>query len=116
MEEWAEVEEPTYSTKDGKWVVVEVVVRKNDSGEVRTFATSEILRNDESEPSTYVWRLGNNSCDCNRRLLFAETAGEDADAVTDAFCGEGAYSVRLRNPKTGRVYYSEFEPDECEPF
>ncbi len=68
----------------------------------------EILMDGDENPGYYVWSDGNYGCDCNRRLFFARAAGEEAD--WDGECSKGFYSVRLRNKKTGRVFYSEFDP------
>lgn len=114
MEEWTEDEDARHPLKDGKWVKVDAVIRENATGIVRVFETSEILCDGEVEPNPVNWTEGNFSCDCNRILFFGYAAGETFGETEshDGCAGEGAYSVRLRNPKTGRVYYSEFEPDE----
>ena len=71
---------------------------------------SAIPRTGADMPSTYIWEDGNYSCDCNRRRFFARANDEDKDL--DRPCGYDRYSVRLRNAKTGRVYYDEFVPTE----
>lgn len=36
------------------------------------------------------WLTGNDSCDCNRRVMFAEAGGEEAE---HGECGDSAYEV-----------------------
>lgn len=106
-EEWEEVAVPTHPQKNGKWVATVVEIRDNATGIVREHQSFSILVNGDIEPSSYIWEYGNYSCDCNRCLFFAHAAGEDEDRERD--CGNGAYSVRVRNKKSGRVFYSEFD-------
>jgi hypothetical protein len=107
MEEWETVDVPTHPQKDGNWVATVVEIRDNDTGIVREYQNADILTDGGAEPSSYIWEDGNYSCDCNRRLFFARAAGEDEDWDSD--CSDGLYSVRVRNKKSGRVFYSEFD-------
>ena len=97
---------PTHRLKVAKWVSVIAEIRENSTGEVREYRTKDILRDFESEPSEFTWSDGNYACDCNRALFFARANNEPEDWETS--CSDGKFSVRLRNAKTGRVYYDEF--------
>jgi hypothetical protein len=92
-----------------KWVSVIAEIRENATGEVREHRSDEILDDGEETPNTYMWEEGNYSCDCNRRLFFERANGEDEDI--DSQCTGGKFSVRLRNAKTGKIYYDEFDPE-----
>ncbi len=107
MEEWETVEVPTHPQKDGKWVATVAEIRDNATGIVREYQDDAVLMNGDAEPSVFIWEDGNYSCDCNRRLFFARAAGEDED--WDSECSDGLYSVRVRNKRSGRVFYSEFD-------
>ena len=107
MEEWETVDVPTHPQKDGKWVATVAEIRDNATGIVREYQSHAILMDGDDEPSSYIWEDGNYSCDCNRRLFFARAAGEDE--AWDRACSDGLYSVRVRNKKSGRVFYSEFD-------
>lgn len=105
MEEWEIVEVPTHPQKDGKWVATIAEIRDNATGIVSEYQNDAILTDGDAEPSAYIWEDGNYSCDCNRRLFFARAAREDEDLK----CSDGLYSVRVRNKRSGRVFYSEFD-------
>lgn len=107
MDEWEELEVPTHPIKGGKWVAIVAEIRDNATGVVRQYQSDDILMRGDAEPSSYVWEDGNYSCDCNRRLFFARAANDDENF--DSECSYGLYSVRLRNKKSGRVFYSEFD-------
>ncbi len=107
MEQWTEVDVPTHPLTNAKWVDVAAEIRNNATGVVRDYRTIAILYDAEDAPSDFPWRDGNNGCDCNRALFFAQS---DGDPDPDRPCGEGRYSVRVRNPLTGRVFYDEFQP------
>ena len=107
MEEWEIVDVQMHPQKDGKWVATVAEIRDNTTGIVREYQNDAFLTNGDAEPSAYIWEDGNYSCDCNRRLLFARAAGEDED--WDGGCSDELYSVRVRNKKSGRVFYSEFD-------
>jgi hypothetical protein len=79
----------------------------NSTGVVREYAIDGLTEADGVTPSDWMWEGGNYSCDCNRRLFFARAAGEDEDWYGG--CGDVAYSVRVREAKTGRVFYNEFD-------
>lgn len=107
MEEWEVVDIPTHQLQYAKWVATVAEIRDNATGIVREYQNDAILEDGDFEPSAFIWESGNYSCDCNRRLFFARAAGEDEDWDSD--CSDGLYSVRLRNKKSGRVFYSEFD-------
>ena len=105
IEDWKEADDWN-PPKDGKWVWTIVEIRQNSTGTIREYASRELLMDGEDTPCTYLWSEGNYACDCNRGDFFAQANDEDKDY--DGGCGDTAYSVRLRNKKNGRVYYSEF--------
>jgi len=107
MEEWEEVSALTHPVKGGRWVATVAEIRCNATGEVREHETHETMMDGAEDPGDYIWSDGNYGCDCNRRLFFARAAGEEED--WDSGCSEGLYSVRVRNKKSGRVWYSEFD-------
>jgi hypothetical protein len=107
MEEWEVVDIPTHRLKGAKWVATVVEIRNNATGDVREHRDDSIMEDGETEPSSFMWEDGNCACDCNRRLFFARSAGEDEDWESE--CGHGAFSVRVRNKRSGRVFYSEFD-------
>lgn len=102
--EISDIENPP---KGMSWVRSVVEVRKNDTGEIREFVNDyELLEIGDSAPSTFMWADGNYSCDCNRALFFLR-AGEEDDSEDETPCGDGAYSVRVRNKLSGKVIYDE---------
>jgi hypothetical protein len=87
-------------------VWIDVQIRHNESGEVRTTREWAIYEPQDGEtPNAFMYEEGNYSCDCNRHLFFHRAVGVEPD---DHDCGDGAYSVNLVNPKNGQVYYQEF--------
>ena len=107
MEEWEEVDIPTHRLKDAKWVATVAEIRNHATGVVREYQDNSIMEDGAPEPSSFIWEDGNYACDCNRKLFFARAAGEDEDWERE--CSDGLYSVRVRNKKSGRVFYSEFD-------
>ena len=70
----------------------DVLIRKNATGEVRTYRTDECDWYENDEGSTrWMWMEGNYQCDCNRSLFFARAAGEPDPA--DVECGDDAYTA-----------------------
>ena len=110
-EEWEEWEEsevlPTHPIKNGRWVVSVAEIRCNATGEVSEYEGPELLMDGDESPNTHIWSDGNFGCDCNRRFFFSRAGGKDEDGNGE--CSEGLYSVRVRNKKSGRVFYSEFD-------
>ena len=113
MEEWIHVKKlPPHDKID--WIRIIAVIRENASGEIRERETDGIL--DENGPSIFIWEDGNYSCDCNRYLFF--TYGDEDDELREvkelllgddgAECGHERYSVNLKNPVTGKIFYQEF--------
>lgn len=111
MNQWLDSDtNKTDPLEDGKrWVRAIAHIRKNSTGEVRLYNTSEILDAGENYPSAYMWEEGNFSCDCNREIFFEEVVGKEATEFPG--CQDGHYSVNLENPATGELYYVEYEPD-----
>lgn len=95
----------THPMEGCTWVRAIAHIRLNATGEVRKYATSEVLQEGDKYPSVFNWEENNYACDCNRALFFARAKGEDEP---DVECGDGLYSVNLYNAKTGEVYYNEF--------
>lgn len=81
-----------------------VEVRNNATGEVRVDKT-HAWEDDEIGSSEYIWSEGNFSCDCNRSLFFARSAGGKPDP-SEATCGDDAFSVRIKDA-TGTVLYED---------
>lgn len=80
---------------------------------IRCVATGEIREDPHSSPyddelcgvNPWWWSDGNAACDCNRKRFFLG----DEDPDDDCDCSHGIYLVNLVNPKTGEVFYREFE-------
>lgn len=96
------------SDSDYLWVKVVAEIRLNSTGEIREYESEEILSDEEAHPNFFNWAENNYSCDCNRELFFLRAAGESEDGTEDTVCTDGLYSVNLRNPVDGEVYYREF--------
>lgn len=107
IENWEIVENPAHPLKDSVWVATTVEIRDNKTGFVRELPFDDILSIGDEEPSDFIWVNGNYSCDCNRRIFFDQASGGDGNF--ESACGQGAYSVRVRNKKNGDVFYDEFE-------
>jgi hypothetical protein len=54
--------------------------------------------------NSWWWTDGNASCDCNRELFFYRARGIE---IEETECGEGKYSVKISNNKTGEILYDE---------
>lgn len=93
--------ELTEIDKDGetRWYKIVAHIRNNATGEVRRHENTAV-GDEMCVPGEYIWSDGNYSCDCNRDLFWG---GDNAE------CGATRYSVNLENPKTGEIYYREFE-------
>lgn len=82
--------------KAGRVVEYVAHIRCVATGEVRAYRDVWSLSPDDEWGSTWVdgfeshWLEGNNSCDCNRRMMFAEAGGEEAE---HGECGDSAYEV-----------------------
>lgn len=92
------------------WVRIVAKIRHNPTGEVRDYPTEGIWDGDDDQTTRYIWEDGNFSCDCNRSLFFYSHA-EDMEAD----CGDDLFSVNLVNPRTGEVFYREFEDAPTTP-
>lgn len=83
--------------------MIGVTIRRNSDGETRVFRYNvRHIRGEKwaDEDFTSQWGLGNDSCDCNRHLSFADAGG--AEAQDHCACGETAYDV-LEMRRDGRV-------------
>lgn len=99
-----EVWELDPSSKPGDlWVRGIIDIQKTATGEIRQCEDS--LGVNEDHVSTFMWEDGNYSCDCNRYLFFQREKDEEMEE--DYPCGDSAYSVRIRNPHAGTVFYEE---------
>lgn len=84
--------------------VCTVRILEVQTGEVRELVVGVLFdKNNGQIVDPYPWAQGNASCDCNRGSYFLGLEGADVD------CGEGAYLVNMVNPKTGRIFYQEWE-------
>ena len=106
---WLDGEEKEPPRSGGRWVRVVARIRDNATGEVREYGTDEILEDGEESPSDWPWSEGNSSCDCNRRLFFARSSGEEEDWESE--CSDDKFSVQLVNPSSGTAYYDEMTPN-----
>lgn len=104
---WKVVKANKERVETTKWVKIIAHIRNNGTGEIRQ--SKEKIMWDEKNgcPLIYIWKDGNFSCDCNRKLFFADAGNEDI-SMEDAPCGEGKYSVNLENPRTDEIFYKEF--------
>lgn len=94
--------------RDERWVRIQVRIRENSSGLVRTWSDHAGFTDDsEQEPSIFIWTEGNYSCDCNRRLFFLWACGEAEADGDERACSDTEYSIEVINPANGRVIYSE---------
>jgi len=90
------------------WVEVLVIIKNNETNEIRSIINNYIIFDEDDCPHLYLWEEGNYSCDCNREILFKRAIGiEEIDF--EAPCGESKYSVVLKNPKDNKIFYKEFE-------
>lgn len=94
--------------KEHRVVVVEHI-KHNATGEVRKRKTWMVWwpEDGDQSPGDYMYSEGNYSCDCNRHLFFHRA--NDVEPEDDRPCGDEAYSLNLENPKTGEIFYREFE-------
>lgn len=93
-------------------VCVKIVahIRENATGDVRKYQTWAIYEPDDGPyPSVFNWEENNYRCDCNRALFFGYANGLKYEDMEDRECGETAFAVNLENPKTGEIFYREFE-------
>lgn len=105
-QDWQAVDTPSHPLLPGdRWVAVKAEIRLNATGEVRDCSTEGIILAGDQNPVTYIWEEGNFSCDCNRAIFFGAKGADGPNSR----CGEGAFSVRLRNAKTGAIFYDEFD-------
>lgn len=107
MVEWEVINTPKPKLLDANWVATIVEIRDNATGSIREYPYNAIMKAGSNVPCAETWTDGNWSCDCNRRRFFAWSSGEFDHCESE--CGKGAYSVRARNKKNNRVFYSEFE-------
>lgn len=104
---WIEVKK-SCQTENCVWVECIAEIRNNETGEIREYATEEILETGNEHPSISNWKENNYSCDCNRLLFFNRAKDEEKEEDWDVACTNGKFSVNLKNKKDGKVYYREF--------
>ena len=97
---------PTLHNRGATLKIVEAI-RCNATGEIRERESSIQWFKGDDGPHTFWWSDGNAACDCNRAAFFADMGGEPDPNVD---CSHGLFAVRLKNWKTGEVFYDEFEP------
>ena len=86
-------------------MIAQIQIRKNDTGETFVYEDDVLWDEEKDCLSVFIWTDGNFSCDCNRKIFFDNIGYQDQD---DAPCGEGAYSVNIIDPVTGKFLYKEF--------
>lgn len=77
---------------------MEVAIRRNLTGEVRTLSDLEPF-------DKFYFSKGGGACDCMRRTWFAEAGGEVEFNDT---CGYDEFSIEIT--EDGETLYSEFPP------
>lgn len=92
------------------WVVEEVHIRKNETGEIAIYINDSAIWNGEDGWSDYWWSEGNGSCDDNRYLSFERGKGNDPE-TGQVECGEGKYSINIYSSKTKKLIYKEFDEE-----
>lgn len=102
--EWQIVKHPP-PHDTSTWVKIVAHIRNNKTGEIRVYKTEGIWDDEYNEVSTYIWKDGNYSCDCNRKIFWGYAGNEDL--WDDSPCGDGGFSVKLENPQTGDIFHSE---------
>lgn len=80
-----------------------IYIRKNDTGEVRSYKDEMTFSDDDYWPF-YMWEEGSYSCDCNRSLFFAKVKEEPGDYEDS--CSDDKYSVNIE--ANGDIIYREF--------
>jgi len=87
-------------------ISVEIDIRREADGVVRTRADSIEYYDGGDEPNIFWWVDGNAGCDCNRSLFFARAAGEDDP--DDCPCGDERFRIRIRT-LDGKILHNEWE-------
>ena len=108
--QWTKVRETEHCGIKYDIVQAIALIRENATGEVVEFPTEEWMEQGYgyAHPSTFNWAENNFSCDCNRKIFFDQAKGcEDDDS--DISCGDGKFSVNLKNALTGEIYYEEYK-------
>ena len=102
LSEFIQIQKSAPRDKD-IWVQINVHIKNMDTQEVRIFETDGIWY--DGHFGLYIWEEGNFSCDCNRASFFARAGNDEYDDE----CGESRFSINIENPKTGKIFYKEFE-------
>ena len=71
-----------------RYTFYDAVIVDRETGQSRLYRMN--LEWDTEDPSTYWWREGNFSCDCNRGDCFHRSAGEED---VDYSCAGNRFSV-----------------------
>lgn len=102
--------ETQYTEEAMWWVKINAHIKEVSSGEVRVYETEEPIYLVEGglNLSVFNWEDNNYSCDCNRRIFFERANGIEIE-FDEYDCSDGGFLVNLENPKTGEIYYREFE-------
>jgi len=94
--------------EEGKQIKTNVYIRKNNTKEIRKIEMNLYGFDSDTCPETWIWEEGNYSCDCNREIFFERAAGFEVEEVE---CSHFKYSIKLEDPKTGNIFYNEFDEE-----
>jgi hypothetical protein len=86
------------------WIKIVALIRNNKSQEIVEFPCDGIWDEKNFQPSLFIWQDGNFSCDCNRAIFWNEVS----EKKKSENCGHKRFSVNLKNPKTGEIFYKEY--------
>ena len=90
------------------WIEIIAHIRNNQTGEIRQYKDDAIWDEDNGCPHLFIWEEGNYSCDCNRKIFWGDSIGHEYEDE-ETPCGDGDFSINLENPKTGEIFYREYE-------
>jgi cytidyltransferase-like protein len=83
-------------------VQVKIIIKENDSSTYKTIFDFLPWVEENQFPHLWSYTDGNNSCDCNRHILFKN------DLEASIPCGESNYLIRILNAKNNEIIYGEF--------
>jgi len=85
---------------------IPVIVKIRDVQSGETVDHKDDLLVDDTYDGIPIWRDGNYSCDCNRKLFFERAKGGDLEPEQP--CGDAAYTVYgIYRVDTGELLWSE---------
>ncbi len=104
--DWTDWNNQERCPENSRWVCVDAHIRCDKTGEIAIDKSYLAIGNDEDAPDPWIWEEGNYACNCNRPSFFGHAGGAyDGDGE----CANEEFSVNLVNPKTGEVFYREFD-------